>query len=125
MNKIIIIDGKEVGFKASALTPRLYRAWLGKDMIADMNKLSKAFNKVTKSKKSDEEKEQEQLQIADLEIFENCAWVMARHYDSENVPDSPDAWLDEFGMFSIYEILPVLLDLWSLNNQTTSTAKKK
>ena len=117
MNKMILIDGKEVGFKASALTPRLYRAWLGKDMIADMNKLSKAFSKAGKSEDS-------KLDIADLEIFENVAWVMAKHYDN-NIANSPEEWLDDFSMFSIYEVLPSLLELWAINNMTTSHPKKK
>lgn len=126
MDKIITIDGREVGFKASALTPRLYRAWLGRDMIADMNKLSKAFSKAQKitNDMTEEEKTEAQLKVADLEVFENCAWVMARHYD-KNVADNPDDWLDTFTMFSIYEILPILLELWAINNQTTSTPKKK
>lgn len=126
MDKIIKIDGKNVGFKASALTPRLYRAWLGKDMISDMNKLAKAFNKArnVSDETTEEEKLENQLSITDLEIFENCSWVMAKHYDN-NVANSPDEWLDQFGMFSIYEVLPQLLELWALNNKTTSSPKKK
>ena len=124
MNKMINIDGKEVGFKASALTPRLYRAWLGKDMIADMNQLAKAYNKAIKKGMTPEEEEDAQLKVTDLEIFENCAWVMAKHYDN-NIAPSPDEWLDSFSMFSIYEILPQLLDLWNFNNATTSSPKKK
>lgn len=121
---MINIDGKEVGFKASALTPRLYRAWLGKDMIADMNQLAKAYNKAIKKGMTPEEEEDAQLKVTDLEIFENCAWVMAKHYDN-NIAPSPDEWLDSFSMFSIYEILPQLLDLWNFNNATTSSPKKK
>ena len=47
----------------------------------------------------------EGLQIEDLEIFENVAYVMAYHADnsiSANIED----WLDQFNMFSIYEVLP-------------------
>lgn len=45
MEKRIKIDGKEVGFRASALTPRLYRHKIGRDMIQDLNKLQKAYTK--------------------------------------------------------------------------------
>lgn len=45
MEKRIQIDGKEVGFRASALTPRLYRHKIGRDMIQDLNKLQKAYTK--------------------------------------------------------------------------------
>ena len=45
MDSIVIIDEKEVKFRATARTPRLYRALVGRDMIADMNKLQKAYEK--------------------------------------------------------------------------------
>ena len=41
------------------------------------------------------------------------------------IPDSPDEWLDSLeGIFSVYEILPEILDLWGDSNKTTSVAKK-
>lgn len=43
-----MIDGKEVGFKATALTPRLYRHRIGRDMIQDLNRLRKAYKKYRK-----------------------------------------------------------------------------
>ena len=37
-----------------------------------------------------------------------------------------EEWLDSFdGIFSIYEVLPQILDLWKLTNRTTSVPKKK
>ena len=45
MEKVIKIDGRDVGFKATALTPRLYRHRMGRDIIQDLNKLKKAYNK--------------------------------------------------------------------------------
>ena len=36
-----------------------------------------------------------------------------------------EEWLDEFNTFSIYQILPQLIDLWGLNVQTDAEAKKK
>lgn len=125
MQKVIIIDGKEVGFKATALTPRLYRHWLGRDMIRDMSALRKAYNKVNSLPKdaTDEEKEEAQFSAMDLEIFENVAWVMARQYDT-SIQLNADEWLDGFVMFSIYEIMPHILELWGKNQATTSTPKK-
>lgn len=127
MDKIIKIDGKGVKFRATAMAPRLYRHILGRDMISDMNKLSKAYNKAVSVKKdaTDEEKREAQLSAMDLEIFENAAYIMARLATPEDMPDSPDEWLDGFEMFSIYQILPQLLELWNLNNKTTSIPKKK
>lgn len=125
MQKVINISGKEVGFKATALTPRLYRHWLGRDMIKDMNSLRKAYNKVNNLPKeaTDEEKEEAQLSVLDLEIFENVAWVMARQYDT-SIQCSADEWLDGFDMFSVYEIMPHILELWGKNERTTSVPKK-
>lgn len=127
MDRIIEIDGKNVKFRATARTPRLYRGIIGRDMIQDMNKLSKAYRKATTVKEdaTEEEKLEAQMSAADLEIFENAAYIMARHATPDNIPDNPDEWLDSFNMFSIYQILPKLLELWALNNATTSTAKKK
>ena len=117
MDKIITIDGKDVKFRATARTPRLYRVLVGRDMIVDMNKLRKAWDR-----KSDEGDE---LDIVDLQIFEDTAYVMARHADPEMEARTADEWLDSFDMFSIYEVLPEILKLWAVNTKTTSTAKKK
>ena len=58
-----------------------------------------------------------------LEIFENVAYVMAYHADN-SIPASIDQWLDQFEMFSIYEIMPQLLELWGDNVVTDVAAKK-
>ena len=57
-------------------------------------------------------------------MFENIAYVMAKHADA-NIPDTPEAWLDGFNTFSIYQVLPQLIELWGLNVQTDVSAKKK
>ena len=126
MDKIIDISGKKVGFRATALTPRLYRHKMQRDIIQDFNRLQKAFAKAAKinGDMSDEELRESQLSVLDLEIFENIAFVMARQYDP-TVPDSPEEWLEQFEMFSVYEIMPELIDLWNLNNKTTAKPKKK
>lgn len=125
MDKVLNIAGKEVGLRATALTPRLYRHKIGRDIIQDMAKLQKAFAKATQISKdaTDEEREAAQLSVMDLEIFENVAFIMARQYD-QNIPDTVDAWLDQFETFSIYEIFPEILSLWNMNNKTTSKPKK-
>ena len=61
--------------------------------------------------------------IEDLEIFENVAYIMAYHAD-HTIPNNIDDWLDQFDMFSIYEILPEILDLWGANLQTDIESKK-
>ena len=125
MDKVLNIAGKEVGLRATALTPRLYRHKIGRDIIQDMAKLQKAFAKAAQLSKdaTEEERQEAQLSVMDLEIFENVAFIMARQYD-QNIPDTVEAWLDEFDTFSIYEIFPEILSLWNMNNKTTSKPKK-
>ena len=117
MDKIISIDGKEVKFRATARTPRLYRMLIGRDMIQDMNRLMKAY----KNKKKNED----ELDIIDLQIFEDVAYVMARHAAPDMLEKTADEWLDGFDMFSIYEVLPPILELWTINTLQTSKSKKK
>ena len=114
-----------MGLRATALTPRLYRHKIGRDIIQDMAKLQKAFAKAARLSQdaTEEERQEAQLSVMDLEIFENVAFIMARQYD-QNIPDTVDAWLDQFETFSIYEIFPEILSLWNMNNKTTSKPKK-
>lgn len=121
MDRTITIDGKDVKFRATARTPRLYRGIIGRDMIQDMNQLRKAYNKAVETKGSAEEV---QLSMIDLEIFENAAYIMARHANPDIIEQTPDEWLDGFNMFSIYQVLPELLKLWAMNEATTAVPKK-
>ena len=111
----IEVCGKLVPFRSSATIPRLYRAKFKRDIFKDLARLEKSF-------KANSE-EGESFAIDDLEIFENVAYVMAYHADS-SIPVSIDEWLDQFEMFSIYEIMPQLLELWG-DNVVTDVASKK
>ena len=127
MEKTVTVGGKQVRMRATALIPRLYRIKFGRDMIADMRRLQKAYQKAAQLPKdaTEEEKQDAQLTAVDLTIFENVAYMMVKHADPA-APDSADEWLDSLdGVFSIYEILPVILELWQLTNQTTSVPAKK
>ena len=64
------------------------------------------------------------FEIEDLEIFENVAYVMAYHAD-HSIPGNIDDWLDQFDMFSIYEILPEILKLWGDNMLAEVQSKKE
>lgn len=59
-----------------------------------------------------------------LEMFENIAYIMAKHAEPDKVPDSPEEWLDEFNTFSIYQVLPEIIKLWGLNIQSDVESKK-
>ena len=111
----IEICGKMVPFRSSATIPRLYRAKFKRDIFKDLTKLEKSYKGKTE--------EGEELQIEDLEIFENVAYIMAFHADN-SIPASIEDWLDQFDMFSIYEVLPQILELWGDNMITDIEAKK-
>lgn len=112
----IEIDGKEVAFKASAAIPRIYRLKFGRDIYRDLASLEKSVG--------ENEEGESNLDLFSLEMFENIAYVMAKHADT-SIPDSPEDWLDEFNTLSIYQILPQLIELWGLNVKTDAEAKKK
>ena len=113
--KSVVISGKEVRFRSSAAIPRLYRIKLKRDIFKDLTKLEKSY----KGKTDDGE----EMQIEDLEIFENVAYIMAWHADP-TIPGTIEEWLDEFEMFSIYQVLPEILDLWGANLVTDIESKK-
>ena len=48
---------------------------------------------------------------------------MAYHAD-RSIAGNIDDWLDQFEMFSIYEILPEILELWGANLETKFSLKK-
>ncbi len=112
MEKTINIDGRDVRFKATAATIRRYRENFGRDLLTDFQKLQSATGS------------SEGMTAETLGIFENLAYTMAKQADPE-IEDSPDEWLDTFGMFSIYVVLPQIVELWQLSSIPTATAKKK
>ena len=109
IQKNITIDGIDVPFKASAAVPRLYRLKFRRDIYQDFAALQKSVGENTE--------ESSALDIESLEVFENIAYIMAKHA-------APDEWLEQFNTFSIYEILPQLIDLWGLNVETQVQSKK-
>lgn len=115
MTKTISIDGREVTFKASAAVPRLYRLKFRRDIYKDLAELDKAVDR--------NDPEHSTLDSFSLELFENIAFIMAKHADPY-IPDSPEVWLEDFNTFSIYQVLPQIIELWGLNVQTEIESKK-
>lgn len=115
IRKDIEIDGKMVAFKASAAIPRIYRLKFQRDIYKDLSALEKSIG--------DGDAKVSNLDMFSLEMFENIAFIMAKHADP-TIPDTPEEWLDQFNTFSIYQILPQLIELWGLNVKTDVEAKK-
>ena len=112
MEKTILIGDKPVKFKATASTTRKYRAKFHGDMLLDMSRLLEAMQKG------------DVLDNVSLESFENIAYIMAKQAD-DSIPGTADEWLDTFDMFSIYQILPQIIELWGVSTETLETNKKK
>ncbi len=115
MKQNIEIDGRQVPFRASAAIPRIYRMKFHRDIYKDLRSLEKSIG--------DGDEGESNLDLFSLEMFENIAYVMAKHADP-NIPDSPEEWLDGFNTFSIYQVLPKLIRLWGLNVQADVQSKK-
>lgn len=114
--KTIIIDNKEMKFKATAATPRVYRQAFGRDIYIDAKKLFTV--------KADED-----YSVDSLNAFENIAFCMnsqaeGRELKRESIEKDMEAWLEQFETFSIYRILPELIELWRLTNEQQSIPKK-
>ena len=116
LEKTVNISDKEVKFRSSASVPRLYRIKFKRDIFKDLSKLEKSY-------KDRGGEDGSTLEIDDLEIFENVAYIMAFHADP-TIPGTIDEWLEQFEMFSIYQVLPEILELWGTNLVTDVESKK-
>ena len=81
VTKTIEVDGKLVTFRASAAIPRLYRNKFHRDIYRDLSELQKGID--------ESDAENSSLDTFSLELFENIAWLMAKHAD-KTVPDTPE-----------------------------------
>ncbi len=142
MERTILIDGKEVRLRASASIPRLYRIKFRRDIIHDMAFISKALDKSLRARKAATEPAESKTDVKEetagqavaleasdipleaLTMFENVAYLMAKHADP-TVPSDPEEWLDGFETFSIYQVFPVIQEMWEANLQTQSVPVKK
>ena len=117
MEKTITIDDKQVKFKATAMTPRMYRQQFQSDLFVDIQKLNDAWQNARANG--------EPLPGNALTMFENIAYTMAKQADPDAVPDSADEWLEEFDMFSVWQIFPEIIQLWGINKLNINESKKK
>jgi len=117
METTVTIDGREVRFRATAAIPRLYRIKFRRDILQDFQAIQKELEQTGQGGGS--------LPIQALTMFEDIAYIMAKHADKDAVPADPDEWLESFGTFSIYQIFPVIKALWDCNTEALDVAKKK
>ena len=68
MEATVKIDGKDVRFKATAAVPLLYRRRFNRDLLRDLREVAAAVREGRGG-----------LSLQDLTIFENLAYIMAKH----------------------------------------------
>jgi len=125
MEKTITIGEHEQVMRASARSPILYRALLGRDMIQDMKTLEADFKRIKALKDAGEEAD---LSAEDLTIFANACWIFLKQggegdqNNGQPLGKSPMEWLDTIpNVFAIYAFIKDVLELWY--NQQLQTAK--
>ena len=116
MEKTICIDGKELLFKATASTPRVYRQAFGRDIFVDISSIIAGYNSNL------------DLPVECLNAFENIAYCLnaqaeGREIKRESIEKDMEEWLDQFETFSIYHIFPEIMELWRLNREQTVEPK--
>lgn len=116
MVKTVKIGGQEITLKSSAAIPHMYRRKFNRDIFIDMEALQKNLRK-----KADGTSE---LDIDSMDMFENLTYCFAKHADP-TIPDDPLEWFEQFEILDIYSLLPAILDMWGVENISTSQPKKK
>lgn len=100
----VMIGDKNIKMACSADTPRRYRIMFGKDILTEMQKLSK--------------------ENISTECIENLAYLMACQGDPE-MDMKIGEWLDQFGPLDIVQSAQDIIGLWNINLRTASKPKKK
>ncbi len=126
METTIKIDGKDVRFKATAAVPMMYRMVFRRDLLTDIQKVAKALEQEKQnSGGSDDATPQSSLPVYALIMFEQMAYIMAKHADPAIEADGPVEWMEQFSTMSIYAIFPVIQALWEGNMERLVESKKK
>lgn len=144
-----MMDGTTIGIRANSLTPIFYHEATGRDLFKDIADLqtkilshikSEELAELEKMKPGDfvgkDEKTKKKTQKAmdafgamDVMVFAGVAYTMANQYATshgEEIAPTWRDWLDEIpGVFSIYNLITPVFELWAKVNETTSISKKK
>lgn len=122
----VIIEGREVTFKASGFSPVAYNMLFpGHDYMKDFTAIQSDTS------------ENGGLSLENYEVFVRLAYLYAYQglSDSTKVTEEqrefrgkyPDPWdwIDTFGTFSLYEVLPEIAKLWNLNQTQVASSKNR
>lgn len=139
MEKTIQIEeGRSAAFRASAFSPIQYnRLFPGRDFMRDMEELRSMNNQVKEETEAEGGQERKKFfSIEEYELFVRVAYTFAYQALSpsprpskeqrefrEKYPD-PWEWIDSMNTFSIYQILPEIVDLWFEGAVQVASSKK-
>ncbi len=126
MEKMIEVEkGRRLNFKASAFSPIMYnRLFPGRDFLKDMDAL-----------KDSHDSSEEAFHMSDYEHFTRIAYLFAYQGMAPTPKQTPEQkaflerypdvwdWIDSFETFSIYQILPEIVELWYKNEKQVSKSK--
>lgn len=109
MERTIQIDGRDVKFRSSGAFPMIYRANTGRDLFADLVKISESAGDGEIS-----------FDTFDSQILEDVIWCLAKCAD-KGVQGKID-WFDTFDVFPIFEVFGQLNELVMTTMQTSKKA---
>ena len=112
MEKTLIIDGKEVRFKATGGIAYRYKAQFGREYIADAIALEEFSKSAVKDESGNISYDYTKLS---LDLIYNIVWVLAKTADA-SIPE-PMTWLDSFDSFPVMDIYNQLKDILTANLQ--------
>lgn len=98
------VGDREVELACSASTPLKYKRTFGKDLLQEINEMSKT---------------------QDVTGLSELAFVMAKQANP-GIEDNLDDWLDNFDLLDFYnaDVIESILDLWGKNVKQLSKPKK-
>lgn len=109
MERTIQIDGRDVKFRSSGAFPMIYRANTGRDLFADLVKISNSADG-----------EEFHFESFDGAVLEDMIWCLAKCAD-KTIQGKID-WFDTFDMFPIFEVFGQLNELVMSTMQTSKKA---
>lgn len=123
MEKVLIIDNKEVTIKANGYTPVLYKATFKKDLFNNLLSALGGYNRIAQMQHIADEEEigLELIEELDLTFFYQLLWTNAKSADSSIPP--MEEWLSSFDSLPILNHLEDLIEI-NFANLEGSNKKK-
>ena len=135
LQKTIKVGDREVTFRASALSPQAYKILFKRDFFKDLENFTELQNLANVEPVGEDgklkdipittENYEQFMRIAFCMAFQACGRGLNSPKHKAFLEEYPDmwAWLDSFETFSLFEVLPQILELWGVNAEARVKAK--